>query len=404
MKQTWRWFGPSDLVSIDEALQAGAKGIVSALHHVANGQVWPVAEIKRRQDEIARMKDGSPSGLKWCVVESLPVSEDIKKQKGEWRAHIKAYKQSLTNLAAAGLEVVCYSFMPLLGWTRTELAYHFELAYRLPNGATCLRFDYIDFAVYDIHILGRKNAQADYEPEIIAQAAQRFAAMDSTKRHQLAKNIFFVLPGSSETLSLDAARAHIEEYDSISALRLRQNFVDFLQEVIPVAQELGMRMGCHPDDPSFPLIGLPRIMSSEADYDEILKAVDLPANGITLCSGSLGTRKENDLPGMVKRLGGRVHYAHLRNVKREAETTPCSFYESGHLEGDTDMVALIAALLNEEKKRRDEGRYDHVIPMRADHGLDILDDLRRHAQPGYPAIGRLKGLAELRGVMAALSE
>jgi len=397
MKQTWRWFGPKDMVSIDEAMQAGAQGIVSALHHMPNGSVWPVSEIVRRKDEIARMKDGAPSGLEWCVVESLPVSEDIKKQKGDWRGHIKAYKQSLTNLAEAGLKVVCYSFMPLLGWTRTELAY------RLATGATCLRFDYIDFAVYDIYILGRKNAQADYGQDIIAQAAQRFETMDGNEKQQLARNVFFVLPGSKETLTLNAARAHIAEYDSISAQQLRRNFVAFLEEIIPVAEKLGMRMGCHPDDPSFPLLGLPRIMSSEADYAAILKAVDLPANGITLCSGSLGTRAQNDIPGMVKRLGGRVHYAHLRNVKRESETTPCSFYEAGHLGGDTDMVALVASLLNEEKKRRNQGRPDHTIPMRADHGQDILDDLNRHAQPGYPAIGRLKGLAELRGVMAALS-
>ncbi len=397
MKQTWRWFGPYDLVSIDEAMQAGAEGIVSALHHIPNGQVWPSDEIRRRKDEIAHMKDGTPSGMNWEVVESLPVSEDIKKQKGDWRAHIDAYKQSLRNLAAEGLHVVCYSFMPLLGWTRTDTAW------RLPNGATCLRFDYMDLAVYDIHLLRRGNAEADYESDVIREAARRFEAMDDDERQRLARNVFFVLPGSTETLSLDAARAHIEEYDSISASRLRQNFVDFLEEVIPLAQELGMRMGCHPDDPSFPLIGLPRIMSTEADYNAILKAVDLPENGITLCSGSLGTRAENDIPGMVKRLGGRIHYAHLRNVRRESETTPCSFHEAGHLDGSTDMVAVVAALLNEEKRRREAGRADNIIAMRADHGQDILGDLDRHTQPGYPAIGRLKGLAELRGVMAALS-
>ncbi len=397
MKQTWRWFGPSDLVSIDEALQAGAQGIVSALHHIPDGQVWTGKEIARRKDEIAHLKNGTPSGIEWAVVESLPVSEDIKKQKNDWREHINAYKQSLTNLAAAGLEVVCYSFMPLLSWTRTDLAW------RLPNGGTCLRFDYVDFAVYDIHLLRRKNAEADYGPDIITQAAERYHTMDSDKMQELATNVFFVLPGSTETMSLDDARDHIEEYDSISADRLRKNFVDFLEEVIPVAQNLGIRMGCHPDDPSFPLIGLPRIMSTEADYSQILKAVDVPANGITLCSGSLGVRLQNDIPGMVERLGERIHYAHLRNVQRETETMPCSFYEAEHLGGSTDMVALIAALLNEEKRRRDTGRSDHVIPMRADHGQDIMDDLTRHAQPGYPAIGRLKGLAELRGVMAALS-
>ncbi len=396
MKQTWRWFGPRDLVSIDDICQAGAEGVVSALHHIPSGAVWSPDEIAKRQAEIATMKDGAPSGLKWDVVESLPVSEAIKKQEGPWRDHIEAYKQSLRNLAATGIDIVCYNFMPVLDWTRTHLNW------RLPNGATCMRFDLTDFVAFDRYILERPGASDGYDAALLAQAEERFAKMDEDRRAQLTRTVAFGLPGSVEKLTLDDLRALLESYAGIDAEKLRQHLIDFLAEVVPVAREVGIRMCCHPDDPPFELLGLPRIMSTEEDYRRIIEAVDLPENGITLCSGSLGVRAENDLPGMMKRLGHRVHFIHLRNTLRESEGLPCSFHEAEHLNGDTNMVDLIAAILAEEAKRKAAGQSDWNIPFRPDHGQDILDDLNRQGQPGYPAIGRLKGLAELRGVMTAL--
>jgi mannonate dehydratase len=330
-------------------------------------------------------------------VESLPVSEDIKKQKGAWREHVANYKISLKNLADAGIEVICYNFMPVLDWTRTSLAW------RVPTGATCMRFDFADFAAFDIHILARKDAAADYPEEVVEAARARHSAMSGADRDALARNVVFGLPGAAEHFTLDDVRRHLDEYGSIPAERLRAHFVDFLTEVAPVAEDLGLRLCCHPDDPPFDLLGLPRVMSTEADYKAIMTAVDTPANGITLCSGSLGARPDNDLPGMMERLGERVHFLHLRNVKRETGAIRGSFHEAEHLGGDTDMVALLAAALREEKRRKGAGRADWSIPMRPDHGQDILDDLNRRAQPGYPSIGRLKGLAELRGIIAALS-
>lgn len=396
MKQTWRWFGPKDLVSIDDTRQAGVTGIVSSLHHVATGAVWSPDEIAARQSDIATMKDGSPSGIAWDVVESLPVSEDIKKQTGQWRDHIEAYKQSLHNLADAGLSVICYNFMPVLDWTRTDLAWV------RPSGATCMRFDLVDFAAFDLHVLKRDGAADDFEDALRDEATARFETMSEAHREDLAKNVVFGLPGAAESFTLDDVRRHVAEYSAIDEDRLRRHLIDFLEEVAPVAQARGLRLCCHPDDPPVPLLGLPRIMSTEAQYRKVMQAVDLPANGITLCSGSLGARSDNDLPGMMERLGDRVHFLHLRNVKRESDALFGSFFEDEHLEGDTDMVALIAAALNEEDKRRAQGRDDWSIPFRPDHGQDILDDLHRKAQPGYPAIGRLKGLAELRGVIAGL--
>lgn len=397
MKQTWRWFGPKDQVSIDDMLQAGVEGVVTALHHVANGAVWSSEEIEDRKDLLGRKGDGSPSGLAWDVVESLPVSEDIKKQKGAWRAHISNYQQSLRNLAAAGIETVCYNFMPVLDWTRTDLAW------QLPHGGTCMRFDLADFAAFDIHILERPGASDDFSETIVAEASRRFLSMDDARRQQLAANIAFGLPGSEEKLTLDDVRQHLAEYDALSNEQLRTHLSDFLQEVVPVAEAAGVRMCCHPDDPPFPLLGLPRIMSTESDYAALLEAIDSPANGITLCSGSLGARPDNDLPGMMQRLGDRVHFLHLRNVRRETPDIKGDFHEAEHLHGNTDMVALLAAVHREEQKRRAAGRSDWNIPMRPDHGQDILDDLNRKAQPGYPAIGRLKGLAELRGILTTLA-
>ncbi len=396
MRQTWRWFGPQDQVSTDDMLQAGVEGVVTALHHVPTGEVWTTAEIDKRQDEIARMRSGAPSGLAWEVVESLPVSEAIKTQTGDWRAHLEAYLTSLRHLARAGLRVVCYNFMPVLDWTRTDLAFP------LAHGGTCMRFDHIDFAAFDLHVLARSGAEGDYAPHLRTAASERYAAMDDARRAALAANIAFGLPGSTERLTLKDLRGHLARYAAIDAARLRAHFIDFLDAVVPEAERLGLRLCCHPDDPPFPLLGLPRIMSTEADYATILDAVDAPANGVTLCSGSLGARADNDLPGMMRRLGPRVHFLHLRNVRREGDDPRGSFHEAEHLGGGTDMVALIAEVLSEERRRAAEGRNDVSIAFRPDHGQDILDDLTRRAQPGYPAIGRLKGLAELRGIMTAL--
>lgn len=396
MRQTWRWFGPKDLCSIDDITQVGAVGVVSALHHVPNGVVWTPEEIAKRYKEIATRKDGTASGLTWDVVESLPVSEDIKKQKGNWREHIANYKISMRNLAESGMEVICYNFMPVLDWTRTDLRW------TVPNGGSCMRFDINDFAAFDIYILKRPGAAADYTNAIADEAGRRVAAMSEDEKKTLGRNVTMGLPGSTESMSLEDVQAHLDEYGAISRDQLRKHFVQFLEEVVPEAEKLGLRLCCHPDDPPFALLGLPRVMSTEADYKFILDSVDSPSNGMTLCSGSLGARPDNDLPGMMERFGPKVHFLHLRNVKRDNDDIVGSFYEAEHLAGDTDMVALIAAIIREERRRKAEGRKDWVIPMRPDHGQDILDDLGRRAQPGYPTIGRMKGLAELRGVMTAL--
>ncbi len=397
MRQTWRWFGPKDQTNVDDMLQTGVEGVVTALHQVPAGEVWTPDAIAVRQRDIAAMENGAPSGLAWEVVESLPVSEDVKKQQGDWRAHISNYKTSLRNLAAAGVETICYNFMPVLDWTRTDLAY------RLRSGATCMRFDYVDFAAFDIHILARRGAAEDFPPEISIEAGRRFAVMDDAQKSTLLRNIVSGLPGAAERLTLDDVRQHLAEYDGISAERLRGNFLAFLEQITPLSEELGLRMCCHPDDPPIGLLGLPRVMSTEADHSAMIQAVDLPANGITLCSGSLGARPDNDLPGMMERLGDRVHFLHLRNVHRETPAIRGSFYEAEHLGGHTDMVALVGAVLAEEARRSQAGRRDISIPFRPDHGQDILDDLGRGSQPGYPTIGRLKGLAELRGIIAALT-
>jgi mannonate dehydratase len=397
MKHLWRWFGPVDKVTLSDARQAGAQGIVSALHHIPNGVVWSLEEITKRQNEIRHFGDGSLTGLEWDVVESLPVTEAMKTQTGDWRSHIANYKRTLENLSKAGLETICYNFMPVLDWTRTDLHW------RVGHGGTTMRFELVDFAAFDIHIFGRAGAANDFPAEIVEQAAHRFESMSEERKKKLSASVNAGLPGDADGSTLTSLREQVKNYEGVSAERLRQNLIDFLSEVAPLAERLGMRLCCHPDDPPFPLLGLPRVMSTEEDYRKVITAVGSPAIGITLCTGSLGARADNDLPGMVQRLGAHIHFAHLRNVKRETDGLPCSFYEDEHLTGDTDMVEVVQALLNEEKRRRLSGRNDHAIPMRPDHGQDILDDLQRGAQPGYPAIGRLKALAELRGVEQALS-
>ena len=391
MRHTWRWFGPIDKVSVRDAAQAGAQGIVSALHHIPTGTAWTAQEIARRQAEVRA------GGLEWEVVESIPVSESIKTQTGEWRAHIAAWQESLRRLAEAGIFTVCYNFMPVLDWTRTDLRW--EAA----DGARAMRFDLIDFVAFDLFLLARPDAAQDYPAALVKQAHERFATFDDAKKAALARNIGAGLPGSADGYSLAELREALARYGAIDADRLRTHLKDFLAEVVPVAESLGMRLCAHGDDPPWPLLGLPRILSTEADYRDMLDGVDSPANGVTFCTGSLGARPDNDLPAMAGRLGPRIHFVHLRNVRRQTEGFPCSFFEDQHLDGGTDMVAVIATLLAEERRRKAEGRADHQIFMRPDHGQEILDDLTRGAQPGYPAIGRLKGLAELRGVERALS-
>ncbi|WP_313615092.1 mannonate dehydratase [Agrobacterium sp.] len=390
MKHTWRWFGPVDKVTVRDAAQAGAEGIVSALHHVTTGSAWPTDEIRKRHDEI------KAGGLYWDVVESVPVSEEIKTQTGEWKTHIANWQETLRRLSATGIRTVCYNFMPVLDWTRTDLRWETR------HGAKAMRFDLTDFAAFDINILMRPDAKQDYPEWLVEEAAKRFSGMADTKITALGKNIGAGLPGSADGYTLEQLLEKLRTYQGIDRTRLQSNLIDFLSEVVPVAEEVGINICAHGDDPPWPLLGLPRILSTEADYAHMLKQVDSRANGVTLCTGSLGARADNDLPFIAERFADRIHFVHLRNVTRDTDTVPCSFFEDEHLEGGTDMVAVIAALLAEEKRRKQEGREDHRIAMRPDHGQEILDDLMRGAQPGYPAIGRLKGLAELRGIERTL--
>ncbi|MDX6806194.1 mannonate dehydratase [Terrihabitans rhizophilus] len=391
MRHTWRWFGPVDKVMVRDAAQAGAEGIVSALHHIPTGAVWPTGEILRRHDEIRT------GGLVWDVVESVPVSEEIKTQSGDWRTHIANWQETLRRLSASGIRTVCYNFMPVLDWTRTDLRWETR------HGARAMRFDLTDFIAFDIHILARPDAVRDYPERLVEAAARRFAEMPDGRISALGRNIGAGLPGSADGYTLQQLLDKLRSYQGVDRGRLQAHLIDFLSEVVPVAEEVGINICAHPDDPPWPLLGLPRILSTEADYSYMLEAVDRPANGVTLCTGSLGARADNDLPAIAARFASRIHFVHLRNVTRDEEGVPCSFFEDEHLEGGTDMVAVIAALLAEEKRRRSEGREDHRIPMRPDHGQEILDDMTRGAQPGYPAIGRLKGLAELRGIERALA-
>lgn len=399
MRQTWRWFGPADEITITEIRQTGAEGIVSALHHVPSGDVWSVEEIKRRQSEITH-PNGSHSTLSWDVVESLPVSESIKSQSGSYKEHFASYKESLENLADCGLSTICYNFMPVLDWTRTVLTHPLE------HGGTTMLFDLLDFVAFDLFILKRANAVDDYSEAFQEMARERFAEMDDDAKSLLARNVVAGLPGANDNWTLDEVQSHLDRYNSMSAEQLRSNLVDFLSEVVPLAEELGIRLCCHPDDPPFPLLGLPRVMSNENDYQYIMDAVDSPSSGVTFCTGSLGVAEQFDPVQFIKNLGNRIHFVHLRNTMRHEPTdgNRCSFYESEHLDGDTNLVLTIQALLDEEKRRRIEGRSDHEIPMRPDHGQSLISDLDRPMMPGYPLIGRLRGLAELRGVMMGLNE
>ncbi|HEY8383596.1 MAG TPA: mannonate dehydratase [Microvirga sp.] len=391
MEQTWRWWGPDDLIRLAHIRQAGATGIVSALHHIPYGEIWSVEEIETR---VAAIEADGSLGLRWSVVESLPVHEAIKIGEGDLGRLFDNYRQSLRNLAACGLRTVCYNFMPVLDWTRTELRYP------LPGGGTALRFDEAAFAAFDCHILERPGADADYKPEAVARGRAWFAGASESDKRALLSSIMAGLPGAFDRYDVPGLRRVLARYRDVTPDRLRENLKRFLEEVIPTAEEVGIRMGIHPDDPPRPLLGLPRIVSTEADIAFVLDAVDSPANGLTFCTGSLGASAVNDPPAIARRFAGRIHFAHLRNVRKEPDG---SFFEADHLGGDTDMVAVIRILLEEQRRRRDAGDPRWRLPMRPDHGHELLDDIGKATFPGYPAIGRLKGLAELRGVMQATS-
>ncbi len=392
MEQTWRWFGPDDVIQLAHIRQAGATGIVTALHHVAYGVVWSAEEIEARKALIAA--DAS-LGLRWSVVESLPVHERIKLGDGDLEELFDNYRQSLKNLGACGVTTVCYNFMPVLDWTRTELAH------RLPGGGTALRFNAHEFAAFDCFMLERPGAEADHPPEVVSRGKAWFDRASESDKKKLLANIMAGLPGAYDRYDIPGLRRMLERYREMTPARLRENLARFLREVIPTAEEVGVRMCIHPDDPPRPLMGLPRIVSNADDLAFIVDAVGSEANGITLCSGSLGAGPKNDVPAIASRFAHRIHFAHLRNVAKEPDG---SFMEADHLGGDTDMVALIEVLLEEQKRRREAGDERWRIPMRPDHGHELLDDVGKPTHPGYPAIGRLKGLAELRGVMLAISK
>jgi mannonate dehydratase len=377
MTQTMRWFGPSDPVKLKDIRQAGAHEVVTALHEIANGEVWPLEAIAAHKRTI------EASGLGWTVVESLAVHEGIKTRTAEWDALVTRYCESLANLAACGITTVTYNFMPVLDWTRTDLAWE------MPDGALALRFELEALAVYDLRILRRPGAERDYPTSMVERAADRFATMDNAQRHQLERTIIAGLPGSDETFTAAQFRDALERYSDIDAETLRANHVAFLEAVCPQAEEVGIRLVVHPDDPPFPLFGLPRVVSTEADVAALFDRVPSASNGLCFCAGSFGARADNDLPGMIERLGERIGFLHLRSVRRESEEV---FHEATHLEGDSSMVALIAAI--HKLQRREE----RSIPMRPDHGHQMLDDLARTTLPGYSLLGRMRGLAELRGV------
>ncbi|MGI4834292.1 MAG: mannonate dehydratase [Janthinobacterium lividum] len=396
MLHTMRWFGPNDPVSLFDIRQAGCAGVVTALHQLPVGAVWSAAAIRERQ-QLIEADNATHAPLHWAVVESLPVHEDIKKGRPAREQLIANYQQSLRNLAACGVRTVCYNFMPVLDWSRTDLRYE------LPDGSRALRFVWQDFALFDLCILQRPGAAADYEPEVQAAARAQFAAMSPAAITQLTNTVLLGLPGSEEAFELSGFQAYLNEYQAIDAAALTENLHYFLRAVAPVAQEVGIGLCIHPDDPPFPLLGLPRVVSTENDLAALLAACDVPANGLTFCTGSLGVRPDNDLAGMIQRFGPRIHFVHLRTTKREEN--PRNFHEADHLAGDVDMYAVVGALVAEETRRTAAGETQRPpLPMRPDHGHQMLDDLStaKRTYPGYSAIGRLKGLAELRGLEYAL--
>jgi mannonate dehydratase len=392
VEQTWRWFGPDDVVPLHAIRQAGASGVVTALHHIPYGVVWSIEEIEKRKGQIS----ADPSlGLRWSVVESLPIHERIKVGEGDLTELFDNYRQSMRNLAACGVKTICYNFMPVVDWTRTEL-FHV-----LPGGGRALRFNAHEYAAFDCFMLERPGAKDEVEPAVLARAEAWFKQSTEEDRRRLLSTIMAGLPGAFDRYDIPGLRKQLARYAGIDRYALRQNYARFLREVIPTAEEVGIRMAVHPDDPPRSLMGLPRIVSSADDLAFVMKAVDSPANGITLCTGSLGAGRGNDPPAIAEDFASRIHFVHLRNVAKDPDG---SFMEADHLAGDTDMVAVVEALLDEQARRKAAGQENWRLPFRPDHGHELLDDIGKGSFPGYSAIGRLKGLAEIRGVMVAVAK